>query len=64
MNDAIYNARGAGRKPKPIEKTQEQLQYLDKLLNNGKKEKEICRLMKISHATYYRLKKIWKEKYH
>ena len=41
MNDAIYNARGAGRKPKPIEKTQEQLQYLDKLLNNGKKEKAL-----------------------
>ncbi len=64
INDTVHNARGAGRKPKPEEKIQEQLQYLDKLLNDGKKEKEICRFMQVSRATYYRLKKVWKEKYH
>lgn len=63
VNDTIRNARGAGRKPKSLEKIQEQLQYLNKLLNDGKKEEEICSLMKISHATYYRLKKKWKIQY-
>lgn len=64
INDTKHNARGAGRKPKPTEKIHEQLQCLDELLNDGKKEKEICKLMKISHATYYRLKKVWKLQYH
>lgn len=64
INDTKHNARGAGRKPKSSEKTQEQLQDLNRLLNDGKKELEICEKMKISHATYYRLKKLWKLQYH
>lgn len=53
----VHNARGAGRKPKPTEKIQEQLEYIDRLLNDGKKEQEICRIMSISRSTYYRLKR-------
>lgn len=59
-NDNIHNARNAGRKPKPEEKIQEQLQQLEKLLNDGKKEREIYLTMGVSRATYYRLKKILK----
>lgn len=64
INDTKHNARGAGRKHKSAEKIQEQLQDLNRLLNDGKKELEICESMKISHATYYRLKKLWKLQYH
>lgn len=58
INDTQHNARGAGRKPKPMEQTQERLQQIQSLLANGKKEKDICRQMNISRATYYRLKKL------
>lgn len=58
INDTMYNVRGAGRKPKSIEQIQEQLQQIQSLLAHGKKEKDICRQMNISRATYYRLKKL------
>lgn len=58
INDTIHNARGAGRKPKPIEKIQEQVQQIQSRLASGQKEKYICTQMKISRSTYYRLKRL------
>ena len=55
--DTVHNARNAGRKPKPEEKIQQQIQQLEKLLKEGKKEKAIYTEMGISRSTYYRLKK-------
>lgn len=53
-NETKHNARGAGRKPM----SEEKLLLLDNLLKQGKKEKEICELMNISRATFYRVKKL------
>lgn len=53
----LHNARGAGRIPKPEEKTVQQAHEIERLRNEGRKEKEICAEMGISRTTYYRIKK-------
>jgi len=58
ISETTHNARGAGRKPKDAVLTQQQLLQLDRLLQQGLKEKDICSEMQISRATYYRLKKL------
>lgn len=52
-----HNIRKAGRKPKSKEQLESELKNLKKLLEDGKDERNICRTMKISRATYYRLKR-------
>ena len=54
----INDSKKAGRKPKPPEKTEEQLKQLKVLLGKGLKGKNICQEMGISEATLYRLKKL------
>ena len=56
----IHNARGAGRKPQSPDQLQAKLEQLQKLLNQGKKEKEICEILKISRDTYFRYKRMLK----
>jgi len=59
INDTnIHNARGAGRKPQSQEKTNEIVNRIEILLKQGKKEKEICEVMKISRNTYFRYKRL------
>ena len=59
INDtSVHNARGAGRKLQSKEKTDEIVNKIQSLLEQGKKEKEICEIMKISRTTYFRYKKI------
>jgi len=62
INDTSNGTKKAGRKPKSEEAIQGQLKELMTLLNEGKKEKEICAAMEVSRATYFRLKKMLKEK--
>ncbi len=62
INDTASSTKKAGRKPKPQEAIQGQLKELMTLLDEGKKEKEICAAMKVSRATYFRLKRMLKEK--
>ena len=52
-----HNTRKAGRKPKSKEQLESELKNLDILLKEGKNERSICKTMKISRATYYRLKR-------
>lgn len=52
-----HNTRKAGRKPKSKEQLENELKNLEILLKEGKDEKNICKTMKISRATYYRLKR-------
>jgi len=61
INDTLNGAKKAGRKPKPQKAIQGQLKELTVLLNEGKKEQEICAAIKVSRATYFRLKKMLKE---
>ena len=51
------NTRKAGRKPKSKEQLESELKNLEILLKEGKNERNICKTMKISRATYYRLKR-------
>ena len=52
-----HNIRKAGRKPKSKEQLESELKNLEILLKEGKDERSICKTMKISRATYYRLKR-------
>ena len=52
-----HNLRKAGRKPKSKEQLESELKNLEILLKEGKNERNICKTMKISRATYYRLKR-------
>lgn len=52
-----HNMRKAGRKPKSKEQLESELKNLEILLKEGKDERNICKTMKISRATYYRLKR-------
>lgn len=52
-----HNTRKAGRKPKAKEQLESELENLEILLKEGKDERSICKTMKISRATYYRLKR-------
>lgn len=52
-----HNTRKAGRKPKSKEQLESELKNLEILLKEGKNERSICKTMKISRATYYRLKR-------
>ena len=52
-----HNLRKAGRKPKSKEQLESELKNLEILLKEGKDERNICKTMKISRATYYRLKR-------
>lgn len=52
-----HNIRKAGRKPKSKEQLESELKNLEILLKEGKDERNICKAMKISRATYYRLKR-------
>lgn len=52
-----HNTRKAGRKPKSKEQLESELKNLEILLKEGKDERSICKTMKISRATYYRLKR-------
>ena len=58
ISDTIHNSRGAGRKPKSKELIQKQLSQISALLEQRLKEKEICNIMDISRATFYRLKRL------
>lgn len=49
----IHNARGAGRKPM----SEEKVMQLENLVKQGQKKEEICKILGISRATYYRIKK-------
>ncbi len=62
INDTVGGTKKAGRKPKSEEAIQGQLKELVTLLDEGKKEQEICAAMKVSRATYFRLKRMLKEK--
>ncbi len=61
INDTLSSKKKTGRKPKPQEAVQGQLGELMTLLNKGKKEREICTAMKVSRATYFRLKRMLKD---
>ena len=50
------NPRNAGRHPKPADELRQQLEKLGALLKNDKKQQDICHEMRISRATFYRLK--------
>ena len=52
-----HNIRKAGRKPKSKEQLESELKNLEILLKESKDERSICKTMKISRATYYRLKR-------
>jgi len=52
-----HNMRKAGRKPKSKEQLESELKILEKLLEESRDERSICKIMKISRATYYRLKR-------
>lgn len=52
-----HNIRKAGRKPKSKEQLESELKNLEILLKEDKDERSICKTMKISRATYYRLKR-------
>ena len=52
-----HNIRKAGRKPKSKEQLKSELKNLEILLKEDKDERSICKTMKISRATYYRLKR-------
>lgn len=62
INGSIHNARGAGRKPKPDDITRQQLCQIESYLADRKTGKEISALMGISERTFYRLKRLAKEK--
>lgn len=47
------NVRGAGRRPI----SEEKVLQVKKLIEQGKKEDEICKTVEIARATYYRVKK-------
>lgn len=62
INDSIHNSRNAGRKPKSKDIIQQQVHQIESYLTDGKTGKEISSLMGISERTFYRLKKLIKDK--
>lgn len=61
INGSTYQKK-VGRKPKSKDITQQQIHQIESYLADGKTGKEISSLMDISERTYYRLKKLLKDK--
>lgn len=62
INGSTHNSRNAGRKPKSEDIIQQQIHKIESYLADGKTGKEISSLMNISERTFYRLKKLIKDK--
>lgn len=62
INGSTYNPRNAGRKPKSENVIQQQVCQINSYLADGRTGREISSLMGISERTFYRLKKLIKDK--
>lgn len=62
INGSTYNPRNAGRKPKSENVIQQQVCHINAYLADGRTGREISSLMGISERTFYRLKKLIKDK--